>query len=99
MKKVDLIKKVSLKSGYDEKIVTDIFDSIIRTIQRTIIDGEKITLRGFGTFETYKTKVNTSYLPTCYGVKNKSKISLRLRISKKWKKRFETHYKNDTKTN
>ena len=48
--KVDLIKRVAVKTGQDETIVTQIVDTIFEEIYQAFKRAEKVSIRNFGTF-------------------------------------------------
>jgi DNA-binding protein HU-beta len=52
MNKLDLINKVSKISGLSKTKSSEVVDATITTIQDALSNGEKVTLAGFGTWET-----------------------------------------------
>ena len=52
MNKMDLIAKVSDKTGLKKKDAELAVNSVFETIEEALADGEKVQLIGFGTFET-----------------------------------------------
>ena len=50
MTKTDLIEAISEKWGYPKKESAAIIDLIFTTMKRTLADGEKIKISGFGNF-------------------------------------------------
>ncbi len=50
MNKADLISKVVEKTGLTKADTTKALNGIIDTISATLVNGEKVTLVGFGTF-------------------------------------------------
>ena len=51
MTKKELVKKISASTGYDRKCVAAVADSLMDGIKDSVIGGEAVYLRGFGTFE------------------------------------------------
>ena len=51
MNKKELIDSVAHTTGESKRVVQDIVDSAVTTIQKQVKKGEKVTLPGFGTFE------------------------------------------------
>lgn len=53
MNKTDLIKNVSTQiEGATQKDIAVIVDTVLETIINTVASGEKVSLAGFGVFET-----------------------------------------------
>lgn len=50
MTKAQLVKAVSKETGIDGKTTEYILDTVIDTIKNSIINGDNVTLRLFGTF-------------------------------------------------
>lgn len=50
MNKKDLIAKLAEKKGLNQKIAKIAVETIIESIKKAIIKGERIELRGFGSF-------------------------------------------------
>ena len=48
--KDELIKRVTLKTGQDKAIVTEIVDTPFEEIYEAFKQGQKVTIRNFGTF-------------------------------------------------
>ncbi len=51
MNKSELIDSVAASTGESKRLVNDVLDELINTVQSTVQKGEKISLPGFGTFE------------------------------------------------
>ena len=51
MNKKELIDTVATATGESKRVVQDIVESAVTTIQKQVKKGEKVTLPGFGTFE------------------------------------------------
>lgn len=54
MNKEELIQEVSKKSKASQKQVADILGYILESIEKSVSKGKKVTLVGFGTFESRK---------------------------------------------
>ena len=54
MNKEELVKAVATSAKLSQKDTAEIIGATIETIQKTVSKGKKVTLVGFGTFETRK---------------------------------------------
>lgn len=63
MKREDLLKAVSKKAGVSQKVAGEILSATLETIQKTVSKGKKVTLIGFGTFESRKRAARTGRNP------------------------------------
>ena len=63
MNKEELVKEVSKKSKSSQKAVASILSATLETIQKTVAKGKKVTLVGFGTFESRKRAARTGRNP------------------------------------
>ncbi|MDA1191291.1 MAG: HU family DNA-binding protein [Candidatus Poribacteria bacterium] len=54
MTKQDLIDQVAESSGLSKKQTGEVIDSVVDAISGALADGDKVSLIGFGTFETRK---------------------------------------------
>lgn len=54
MTKKDIISKVSNKTGIDRDDVSLLFESVVKTIKDSMIEGRNIYIRGFGSFVNKK---------------------------------------------
>ncbi len=50
MNKLDIINKLATDLGLNQKIAKIAVDTIIDTIKKAIIEGERVEIRGFGSF-------------------------------------------------
>ena len=50
MTKKEIVDKVSKQTGIDREDVYLLFESFIKTIQDSMVDGKNIYIRGFGSF-------------------------------------------------
>ncbi len=51
MRKVDVIKEIVEKTSIDRTKVSIIIEAFMNTIESSVIDGQKVIFRGFGTFQ------------------------------------------------
>jgi len=63
LNKTQLIKKVAAVSGKTQKDTEEIIDAILEVITKTLVDGEKIKLTGFGQFEVKERKARIGRNP------------------------------------
>ncbi len=54
MNKEELVQEVSKKASVTQKEASEVLAALIETIQKTVKKGDKVTLVGFGTFESRK---------------------------------------------
>lgn len=63
MNKSQLVTKVAEKSGLTKKDVNKVVDSFMETVEETLLEGEKVVLVGFGTFEVKTRKARSGRNP------------------------------------
>ena len=63
MYKEELVKEVAKKAKVSQKAAADVLSATIDTVQKTVAKGKKVTLVGFGTFESRKRKARTGRNP------------------------------------
>ncbi len=63
MNKEELVKEVAKKAKVSQKAAADVLTATIDTVQKTVAKGKKVTLVGFGTFESRKRKARTGRNP------------------------------------
>ena len=63
MNKEELVKEVSKKTKVSQKAAASILSATIETIEKTVSKGKKVTLVGFGTFESRKRAARTGRNP------------------------------------
>ena len=51
MNKADLVNSVSAQTGETKTVVSSIVDATIKTIVDSVVDGKKVSILGFGSFE------------------------------------------------
>ena len=63
MNKEELVKEVSKKTKVSQKAAASILSATLDTIEKTVSKGKKVTLVGFGTFESRKRAARTGRNP------------------------------------
>ena len=63
MNKEELVQEIAKKANVTQKEATEVLASLIDTIQQTVAKGQKVTLVGFGTFESRKRAARTGRNP------------------------------------
>ncbi len=51
MKKTELVEQLSLKAGVSKKDAEKVLNAFVETMGEALANGDKISLKGFGTFE------------------------------------------------
>ncbi len=76
MNKTQLVAKISEKSGLTKKDANKVVDSFIETVEEALVDGEKVVLVGFGTFEVKTRKARSGRNPRTGEVINVAEKSI-----------------------
>ena len=63
MNKEDLVQEVAKKAKLTQKDAAAAVNTIMATVQKTVAKGQKVTLVGFGTFESRKRAARTGRNP------------------------------------
>ena len=63
MNREELIAEISKRAKVTKKAATEVLTATIDTIQTTVKKGDKVTLVGFGTFESRKRAARTGRNP------------------------------------
>ncbi|MCE3236480.1 MAG: DNA-binding protein [Vampirovibrio sp.] len=63
MNKEELVQEVAKKTKTSQSQTSDILSAIMETITKTVSKGKKVTLVGFGTFESRKRAARTGRNP------------------------------------
>ena len=63
MNKEELVQEVSKKAKVTQKEAGEVLNALVETIQKTVSKGKKVTLVGFGTFESRKRAARTGRNP------------------------------------
>jgi DNA-binding protein HU-beta len=63
MNKADLVNEISSRTGLTKSKSSEVIDSITESIQDSLTRGEKVTLVGFGTFDTITRKARKGRNP------------------------------------
>ena len=63
MNKEELVAEISKKSKVTQKEANEVLSALIETVEKTVSKGKKVTLVGFGTFESRKRAARTGRNP------------------------------------
>jgi DNA-binding protein HU-beta len=63
LNKSELIDSVAQSTGESKRVVTDVVDAFIDTVQKQVRNGQKVSLPGFGTFEKRHRAARTARNP------------------------------------
>ena len=63
MNKSDLVDAVAAATGSNRAAAGDAVDAVLSSIQTTLVNGDKVTLPGFGTFEVRSRAARTGRNP------------------------------------
>ncbi len=63
MNKEELVQEVAKKANVTQKEASEVITALIDTVQKTVSKGKKVTLVGFGTFESRKRAARTGRNP------------------------------------
>ena len=63
MNKEELVQEITKKTKVTQKAATEVLNSLVATVQKTVAKGQKVTLVGFGTFESRKRAARTGRNP------------------------------------
>ena len=63
MNKEELVQEITKKAKVTQKEAAEVLNSLVATVQKTVAKGEKVTLVGFGTFESRKRAARTGRNP------------------------------------
>jgi len=63
MNKEELVKEISKRAKVSQKQASEILTITLDTIEKTVAKGKKVTLVGFGTFESRKRAARTGRNP------------------------------------
>ena len=63
MNKEELVQEISKKANVTQKEAAEVLNGLVETVQKTVAKGEKVTLVGFGTFESRKRAARTGRNP------------------------------------
>ena len=70
MNKADLVNSIAESTGLTKSKSTEVVDTIVESITKTLKKGDKVTLVGFGTFSTSKRKARKGRNPKTGAVIN-----------------------------
>ena len=63
MNKEELVQEIAKKTKATQKDAAEVLNALVDTIQKTVAKGNKVTLVGFGTFESRKRAARTGRNP------------------------------------
>ncbi len=63
MNKEELVQAITKQTKVTQKEATEVLNGLVATIQKTVSKGDKVTLVGFGTFESRKRAARTGRNP------------------------------------
>ena len=63
MNKEELVQEIAKKAKVTQKDAGEVLNALVDTIQKTVAKGKKVTLVGFGTFESRKRAARTGRNP------------------------------------
>ena len=63
MNKEELVQEIAKKAKVTQKEAAEVLNGLVETVQKTVAKGEKVTLVGFGTFESRKRAKRTGRNP------------------------------------
>ena len=63
MNKEELVQEVSKAAKVTQKEAAEVVKALVETVQKTVAKGNKVTLVGFGTFESRKRAARTGRNP------------------------------------
>ncbi len=63
MNKEELVQEITKKAKVTQKEAAEVLNNLVATVQKTVAKGEKVTLVGFGTFESRKRAARTGRNP------------------------------------
>ena len=63
MNKEELVQEVAKKAKLTQKDAAAVVNALMETVQKTVSKGKKVTLVGFGTFESRKRAARTGRNP------------------------------------
>lgn len=63
MNKKELIEAIAAKTGESKRLVNDVLDTTLDTIEKAVKKGERVSIAGFGTFERRARSARTARNP------------------------------------
>ena len=63
MNKEELVQEIAKKAKVTQKEAAEVLNGLVETVQKTVAKGEKVTLVGFGTFESRQRAARTGRNP------------------------------------
>ena len=74
MKKNDLVLEIASRLGLPKVECEKVIDAFADVVTDALVDGDKVTIRGFLTFETSECKAREGYNPQTAGIDKNSKL-------------------------
>ena len=97
MNKISLIKEMAERTRFRKTDLAIMVDSLTEIIEKTLKNGEDITLMGFGTFSTVKRKARRGYNPhTGEELRQEEMVLPRFRAGKNFKEKLNGEGKNSS---
>ena len=56
MNRTDIVNKLAEKTGMNQKVAKIVVDTITESIKKAIVNGERVEIRGFGSFSVRRYK-------------------------------------------
>lgn len=63
LSRADLIDRLAANKGYKKKFAREAIDDVFDEIASALANGDKVTIRGFGTFETKEFQAHNAVHP------------------------------------
>lgn len=63
MKKTELVEKLAAKAEVSKKDAEAMLNAFVETVSEALVEGDKISLKGFGTFEVRERSARTGVNP------------------------------------
>lgn len=60
MTKAELINDIAVATGYDKMTITTIVEAYMNSVKKSLVGGENVFLRGFGTFQVKMRKAKVA---------------------------------------
>lgn len=60
MTKADLVNDIAITTGYDKKTINAIVEAYMESVKKSLVSGEEVFLRGFGTFQIKERKAKVA---------------------------------------
>ena len=90
MNKVQLINAISMETGLKKTDIESVVNAFMDVVSKALVSGEKVSLKGFGTFDTFERKASLGRvvktgevveIPSHYVPRFKASASLKKKVS------------------